>query len=443
MMQGAQHDVVVLGSGVGGLMAAAHLVLAGRRPLLLESDERLGGRFSTIFRDGFAIPTGAIAIPAEGPFHETLLKLGVDSQLRIPDPSVRVRIKGREVTAGGPAWKLLAKSVTKAAPTVFADLRKGEVGDDGDDLTLEQWVMKRTHNRTVLTLIQSICASTFTVNSDELSARSFFLNLRETGAFKLYGFAPRGNIVIANAIADAVRDRGGEVRTGWTGTAIEIDKGRATAVYATDPDGREHRIATTAVVSNIGPPNTARLLAGTEVADAFAERVQGIEPGAMLTVSFAATKELMPKAPGLVEYTDTDRLCMIGNMTALCPDLAPPGHTLYEAMSVPRPGLGEAFDANHEFKLLEDDLAKHVPGYDKTTVVHRKVMAGPISPATRCRPGTDPDVRTPVPNLVEVGDGVKPDGWTGTGACALTAQRAVSALLADLEATVPGVGATA
>ena len=62
-----QPDVVVIGAGVGGLVAAARLVLAGHRPLLLEATDRLGGRFSTIEKDGFRLPTGAVAVETAGP----------------------------------------------------------------------------------------------------------------------------------------------------------------------------------------------------------------------------------------------------------------------------------------------------------------------------------------------------------------------------------------
>ena len=40
------YDVVVIGGGVAGLTAALHLAERGLKPLLLEADERVGGRLS-------------------------------------------------------------------------------------------------------------------------------------------------------------------------------------------------------------------------------------------------------------------------------------------------------------------------------------------------------------------------------------------------------------
>ena len=56
-------DVIVLGAGMGGLCAAAHLSAAGHRVLLLEKSRYLGGRCSHRVRDGFTVTTGAIMIP--------------------------------------------------------------------------------------------------------------------------------------------------------------------------------------------------------------------------------------------------------------------------------------------------------------------------------------------------------------------------------------------
>ena len=49
-------------------------------------------------------------------------------------------------------------------------------------------------------------------------------------------------------------------------------------------------------------------------------------------------------------------------------------------------------------------------------------------PAQQCQPGHDPEITTPVDNVLEVGDGVKPYGWIGTTACAETARLATEIL---------------
>ncbi|MFX1450836.1 MAG: FAD-dependent oxidoreductase, partial [Promethearchaeota archaeon] len=57
------YDVTIIGSGLGGLTAAALLSRKGFKTLVVEKKDRLGGRFSTMEYKGFNLPTGAIIIP--------------------------------------------------------------------------------------------------------------------------------------------------------------------------------------------------------------------------------------------------------------------------------------------------------------------------------------------------------------------------------------------
>lgn len=434
MAAAPEHDVIVIGSGSGGLVAAGQLALAGVPPLVLETSERLGGRFSTIDKDGFRLPTGAIAIETAGPFFETFGELGIEPDLIMPDPPVLIRVKGRDLRPGAPVWEHMIKRVTKAAGRVAEGIAENRSEDLEEDITLEQWARRYTRSKTVAGLFQSLSSAIFTVNADELPARAFFRHLRETGAYKRYGYAARGNVQLADAIADAVRARGGQVRTGWTATAIELDSdGRAAAVHATDPDGASRRLAARAILSNAGPLNTAAMLAGTPVEAAFRKRTSGLVPTSMMALAFSTDHEILGGFPGLMNFLDTKRVCNIANLAPTCPELAPPGRTLYEAYACPRPSRGGGHDVEAERALMEEDLRRLVPGFDDAQIVLFKNMAGRSSPAQHAAPGEDLDIRTPVANLLEVGDGVKPYGWIGTTACAHTARTAVATLLQELD----------
>lgn len=429
MTEERTHDVVVIGSGVGGLIAASRLVLEGHRPLVLEAEERVGGRFSTIEKDGYKLPTGAIAIETGGPFHESFAELGIDPDLRMPDPPVLIRVRGRNLKPGAPVWDHMIKRVTKTAGRVVEGLAKARDGELEEDISLAEWTRRHTRSKTLLGVFQSLSCAIFTVNADELPARAFFRHLKETGAYKRFGYAPRGNVEIAAKFAAAIEERGGEVRTGWSAVAIEIgEDGLATGVRAAGPDGREVTIPTRAVVSNIGPRNTATLVAGTAVEAAFRERVADTKSTSMMVIAFATDTEELGH-PGILNFTDTKRVCSIANLGTCCPELAPPGRNLYEAYACPRPAVGSDFDLEAERTLMEEDMRKIYPNYDEAEVVLFKCMTGATTPAQQAVAGKDLEVRTPVPNLVDVGDGVKPYGWIGTTACAHTGREGAATLV--------------
>lgn len=61
-----KYDVVVLGSGIGGLCSAALLANKGYKTLVIEKLPIIGGRCSTLTYKGFKIPTGVVAVPMSG-----------------------------------------------------------------------------------------------------------------------------------------------------------------------------------------------------------------------------------------------------------------------------------------------------------------------------------------------------------------------------------------
>jgi phytoene desaturase len=425
---GEHFDAVVIGAGVGGLVAAARLSLAGRKPLLMEAEARLGGRFSTIEQSGYKLPTGAVAVETKGPFWDIFGELGIDPGLRVPDPPVMIRVRDHDLSPGAAVWQHMIKRVTKSAARVAEGVARGRAGEEDEQQTLEEWVRGYTRSATVLSLFQSLSAAIFTVNADELPAGVFFRNLRETGGYKSFGFAPHGNVALADALAAAVVERGGRVERRLEAGRIEFADGVATTVHARGPDGAERSFETDAVISNIGPRNTARLVRTTPLETAFADRVSRTQTSSLLTLAFSADEQIVPH-PGIWAFTGAERLCNLANLGATCPELAPPGKSLYEAYSAPRPSVGGEFDVETERGLLEADLRRFVPGFERSEVILFKAMRGDRAPAQQVRPGYDLPIETPVPNLLEVGDGVKPYGWIGTTACAETARIAVNTLL--------------
>ncbi len=426
----ARYDTVVIGAGAGGLCAAARLVAAGQKVLVVESRDRVGGRASSEQIEGFTVNVGAIAIELGGVFEETFALLGVPLDLREPSPATVFRIDGKliNVSKGG-GWGLLLGTFTKQAAKIgakFADARLGDLPEA--KLSTEDWLAQYTKNETVHAIFRNLCAAIFAVNADELPARAFLTYFAVKGAFKRFGFCPRGTIGLWNDLADAIRARGGEVWLRSPVVAMHAQDGRVCALDV-ENDGVVTRVETGAVISNAGPTATVAIAGAAAAfgAEYVALAQKRPRPAANIVVNFA-TRERLVDAPGLVTFGRTRRLCNMGELTATCPELAPAGWYQYVAYAVPKPALGD-FDEKAEIEASLQDLRDEFPAFAEAKMLSIRVMRGDW-PAQRSCAGYDMAQDTPLVNLWHVGDAVKDYGDGGTQACAYTARVAAERMLA-------------
>lgn len=428
-------DVLVIGAGAGGLFAAARLAKAGRSVLVLERLDKVGGRASTTEVDGFAVNDGAIVIELGGITEETCREVGARFDIREPSPPILYRVGKKDVDVTGGGWGLLLSKLSRSGAKILAGIGAAR-SDDGlpeHEMTLEQWLNRYTKNESVHGIFRNMCASIFAVGSDELPARVFLTYFTRKSAFKRFGFHPEGTIGLWRALADAITAHGGEIRLATEVTALEMTADSATATLT---DGSTVRARV--VLSNVGPVGTVRLV-GEEHFDAdYLQAVKRADrPSAMITVNFASRQRLL-EVPGMLGFTKSRRLAYMANFTDLCPEMAPSGWNLYVATAVPRPAVGD-FDAEAETAMLYQDIRETIPGFDDRARVLSTVVTRDAWPPQRAVAGFDIAPETPLPNLWNLGDGVKEYANGGTTACAETAQLVAERVLQRLAAGIsPG-----
>lgn len=79
----ADYDVIVIGSGVGGLSAGALLARQGRSVLVLEQADSIGGCCSTFEKQGYHFDVGASVVEEIQPFEIAFEKLGTTFQKEV------------------------------------------------------------------------------------------------------------------------------------------------------------------------------------------------------------------------------------------------------------------------------------------------------------------------------------------------------------------------
>lgn len=420
-------DAIVIGAGAGGLCAAARLAHAGLTPLVLEARDRVGGRASTEAIDGFKVNVGAIAIELGGVFEETFSLVGAPLDIRVPEPASAFLINQKIVDVRGGGWGLLLGGLTKQAAKIlekFADARAGALPDGG--LTTKDWLSGYTRNETVHAIFRNLCAAIFACNADEIPAKAFLTYFTSKGAFKRFGFCPRGTIGVWEDLAAASQIKGAEIRLNTPVEDLVIDGGKVRGVTAKQ-NGAPIRLNSEIVISNVGPQRTLELGGPEHFPQDYRDLVrQRLKPAANIVINFATRKPLLD-APGIVTFGKTRRLCNMANLTATCPELAPGGWHQYVAYAVPIPALGD-FDAEAETQAALADLRELFPGFGEAKILSIRVMRGDW-PAQRSCAGYDLPRETGVAGLWCVGDAVKAYGNGGTQACAETAKLVVNEIL--------------
>ena len=431
-----QWDALVIGAGAGGLFTAARLAHQGYRTLVVERLDKVGGRASTDDIDGFKINNGAIVIETGGITEQTCREVGATFDIREPHPPLLYRIGGRDVDVTGGGWGFLLSKLTRQGAKLLSGLgaARSDSGLPEDELSTADWVRKFTRNDSVQGIFRNMCGSVFAVSSEELPARVFLTYFTRKSAFKRFGFHPEGTVGLWRALAEVVTRRGGEVRLSTEVESLSVVDGQVSQAVLRSSGvggagGEPAVVRARFVVSDIGPSATVRLTGPDALGpDYLADVKRADRPAAMIAVNFASQERLID-VPGMLSFAVTRRLAYMANFTDLCPEMAPDGWNLYVAAGVPQPSVGD-FDEAAETDQLFADIDDVIPGFGARARVLSTVVTRDDWPPQRAVAGFDLAPATPIPNLWNVGDGVKEYANGGTTACAETAQLVVDRITA-------------
>ncbi len=420
-------DALVIGSGAGGMSAAARLAKENYKVLLVESLERVGGRASTREVDGFLLNTGAFAIERGGMVDITRSEIGRPLDLYVPPVETvilwgdkQIKLSSGIVAFARNTIPLVVRFLTKIIP--YFRPKKNEMVSD--------WLNKFTKNKKIHQLIDNVNCSFFAATNQELPADVFLHYISVGSSFKKIGFVPGGTIEVWKPMASYVEEKGGEVWLNSPVRSINFDDEGLVSGATVDRDGEIINVNCKIAISNAGPLATVKMAGAENLPDGYFEHViEKSDPSAIITIHFASQKNICP-FPGLGVGALTPQLSYAANFSA--PELkrCPDGWNLYIAACSPRPSARGSFDLDREVNLLKEDIRTIFKGFDEhAKILNIDVTAHDEWPAQRAITGYDFPMETPIKNLWNVGDGVKPWGDAGTASCAETARLVVNEVL--------------
>jgi phytoene dehydrogenase-like protein len=322
-MAANRYDAIVIGAGHNGLVAANYLVKAGRKVLVLERRDIVGGQLVTeSFGEGFVADSlhasaqlrpdivrdlglgGPAFADAAGPAYTSLLGDGTRLELYTTAGSLNVESLHRHSARDAERWPEFVAFMDRAAAFLDATYRTPMprlphfTFGEGLPLAKLMWKLRRLGGRDMFRVVRAMSMSVeeFTDNwfeSEPVRAAVSALAIHGvtlgamsagTGYTLIHIWLNRGGLAhravaggvgrITDALVAALKARGGEVRTSSGVQRILVDRQRATGVRLAS--GEE--ISASVVFSAADPRHTLLTLVGAaELPPEFAWQAQSIK----------------------------------------------------------------------------------------------------------------------------------------------------------------------
>jgi phytoene dehydrogenase-like protein len=328
------YDVVAIGSGHNGLVAAAYLARAGKTVLVLERNAWFGGGVVTreLTVPGYRHDQHSMAhifIQANPLLKNDELGLKARYGLRYVVPEMPMMslfedgktlalYRDRERTRAeiakfsrrdadayvhiaeqAAAWLPMIASTLYAAPapmgasTAMMDQsREGRELWRTTQMSTHDLLVSHFENERVRMHFARVAGENLVSPDEKATALGVYVFV---GFLEAYGFGVPvgGSGSLTQALIDAIRDRGGEVVAGVEVERVLVKGGRARGVLARD--GREFS-AKECVIGAIHPHHLGRMVEGIEPAIAQAAAATEITPNACITVHAALKAPVRTKA---------------------------------------------------------------------------------------------------------------------------------------------------
>lgn len=314
------YDAIVVGAGFGGASCAGLLAKQGLDVLLVEKNNRAGGKAMSLSKNGFTYTAWVvIGAPVLGNLYEVVLdELGVRDRVELVAPGTQgalyrtgsgeyKRLPSMPVGESDPSvifdWLEIPEGERAHALEVFANLTLMPPAEIATlhDVTFHAWLTEQQVPRQLYALLVSQCCDgMFMVPADALEAAEAIRSLqdmflRHGGMFCRGGFGQ-----LAEAYCEGVRQHGGTVLTGAKVDRITIEHGHVTGIV-TDEGSFEAPI----VISNAGLQPTVLSLVGEEHFDrSYVNYVRELVPSWALLGYRYFLKEPITDAPYGVIFAD-------------------------------------------------------------------------------------------------------------------------------------------
>jgi phytoene dehydrogenase-like protein len=327
--------VVVIGSGPGGSGVAALLAFAGHSVTLLEKNNFLGGKCSSLEDDGYIVDTGIhmFGRGLVGPFGQIASIVGERLDWCINNPMIDLHLSNLGVvhlahspfnSAGFPS---MLKAVFKGwiKPKSFASKRTARRNNaekerrllghlehmknvpylsEYEDVSIKDFYTSISEDENFLRFIHSLAMITMVLPWDRASVADFLYIRASNLHANSFGYPKGGAVAIPATFLRGLKRHGGTIKTATEVAAIEVKDGRTTGVTTADGEF----IPADIVISNAGIHRTLDMAGRGSFPGEYVQRADSLK----LSDAFIATKYFLDRritsmeAPTMFYVPDMD-----------------------------------------------------------------------------------------------------------------------------------------
>ncbi len=423
-----EYDVIVIGAGLGGLLAAAQFLRRGQRVAVIERLAHPGGRFTAKTFQGAQVSTGAVhMLPfgANGELAAMLRALGVPHAIHDSEVFASFHARGRQFVT-----RSVLQLTSVLGPRQFAQFVQlgyamllREPRPEEREQTYREWLdqrISRERSPELYAYFERVCHFALSVDLDDVYYPEIVEGTKNMFRYGAPGIVEGGCAALTGELERRVTAAGGALALETETARILSEDGVARGVVARDKrTGEEITLRANLVISDIGPEATRRLVAagGGETAgddaaqgalEAWDEPVapSGRRVASGLKTHLLADYSVIPHR-GIMYCLDTERIAGIVQPSNSDRRLAPPGKHLLITHQLMR-----SDDVNAEREAARADL-RYLFGDDFGERVRILTMSQYRDewPVNRKPQGADVTPRTGLAGLYLVGDAVKPSGY--------------------------------
>jgi len=309
------YDIIVIGAGLGGLTAGAKLAKSGKRVLLIEQHDRPGGCATTFQKKGFTLEVGLHEMDG---LHPRDMKMKIFRDLGILEtvefikvPAFyRFRNERKDVVVSHDPEEMIQK-----LSIIFPDEKTGIEAYFFQVMNIRQIIKQKEldPDMTVGIYLDSIISDEDLklillgnlgyFHDDPYSLSWGYYCMAQNSYYTGGGnFIKGGSQMLSNALADVIKDNGGEVLLKHKVTGILVESGVAVGVnYEKNKGGDQLQARANNIIANASIPQVANNLLPKEYQH-FSSEFSNLTPGAsLLTLYFGFSAS--PKSLGHQDYS--------------------------------------------------------------------------------------------------------------------------------------------